>query len=299
MTDDNSEVEQVPVEPLNEPSTAMPTWVWWLFGAAGLLIILLVIFAVATSTDEEQEPAPQPSYSAEPSDSPTPMPSPTDIPSDSPTPMPSPTDIPSDTPTPMPSPTDVPSPEPTASDTPTPMPSPTDIPNPPSSFGEGRIVVGEDAAAGTYRVTLPAASGCLWVLKSPATAHGATSDVIAGGMPTVTLADGDVFSSKKCGTWNAVDPGSLFKNVNAAVVAAPGVWLVGEDIKAGTWSTKNLGETDDPSQICKWTVTESLGTNFTTTVVRDLVFSGTGKVVLTAGQQFESTHCGDWHLLSK
>jgi hypothetical protein len=295
MADDNGEVEQVAVEPLNEPDNSMPTWVWWLFGGAGLLIILLVIFAVATSTDEEQQPAPQPSYA----ESPSPSPSPSVSPSPSPSPSVTPSAEPSDSPTPMPSPTDVPSPEPTASDEPTPMPSPTDIPTPPSTFGEGKIVVGTDAAAGTYRVTLPVASGCVWALKSPSTAHGLTSDVVLGGIPTVTLADGDIFISKKCGTWSAVDPANLFKNVNAAVSAAPGVWLAGEDIKAGTWSTANLGETNDPSQLCKWTVTESLGTNFSTTVTRDLIFSGTGKVVLTAGQQFESTNCGTWTLLSK
>jgi hypothetical protein len=181
------------------------------------------------------------------------------------------------------------------------MPSPTDVPTPPTSFGEGKVTVGTDALAGTYRVTLPVASGCVWALSSPNNDNrtGLGTDVIVGGIPTVTLVDGDVFVSKKCGTWNAVDPANLFKNVNAAVSAGPGVWLVGEDIKAGTWSTANLGETNDPSQICKWTVTESLGTNWSNTVTRDVIFSGTGKVVLTAGQQFESANCGTWTLLSK
>jgi len=287
--------DEIAVEPLVEHDDGMPTWVWWLFGIAGLVIVLLVIFAVTTSTPEEQQPVPQPSASQSSSPSPSPSPSVTPEPSESPTPMPSPTDVPSDEPTPMPSPTDVPS------DEPTPMPSPTDLPEPPSTFGEGKINVGQDALAGTYRVTLPTASGCVWALSSPnnPTRSGLASDVIVGGMPTVTLADGDVFVSKKCGTWSAVDPASLFKNVSAAVSAAPGVWLVGEDIRFGTWSTENLGETSDPSQACKWTVTESLGTNFTTTVTRGLIFSGTGTVVLTAGQQFESTHCGDWVLLSR
>jgi len=288
-------VDEITVEPLIEQEDTMPTWVWWLFGIAGVVIILLVIFAVTTSTADEQQPVPQRSVSEAASPSPSPSPSVTPEPSDSPTPMPSPTDVPSDEPTPMPSPTDVPSEEPE----PTPMPSPTDVPEPPSTFGEGKITVGKDALAGTYRVTLPVASGCVWALKSPSTAHGVTSDVVVGGIPTVTLSDGDVFSSKKCGTWNAVVPANLFKNVNAAVSADQGVWLVGEDIKPGTWTTANLGETNDPSQICKWSVTESLGTNFSTTVTRDLIFSGTGKVVLTAGQQFESTHCGKWALLSK
>jgi len=273
--------DEIAVEPLVEHDDGMPTWVWWLFGIAGLVIVLLVIFAVTTSTPEEQQPVPQPSASQSSSPSPSPSPSVTPEPSESPTPMPSPTDVPSDEPTPM--------------------PSPTDLPEPPSTFGEGKINVGQDALAGTYRVTLPTASGCVWALSSPnnPTRSGLASDLIVGGMPTVTLADGDVFVSKKCGTWSAVDPASLFKNVSAAVSAAPGVWLVGEDIRFGTWSTENLGETNDPSQACKWTVTESLGTNFTTTVTRGLIFSGTGTVVLTAGQQFESTHCGDWVLLSR
>ena len=181
------------------------------------------------------------------------------------------------------------------------MPSPTDIPTPPSTFGEGKIVVGKDAAAGAYRVAAPVASGCVWALKDNGATRvrGLVSEVIVGGIPTVTLVDGDTFTSKACGTWSAVDPASLFTNPNAGVKAKPGVWLVGEDIKQGTWSTGDLGATNDPAKLCKWSVTESLGTNFTTVVTRDVIFSGVGKVTLMAGQQFESTHCGEWTLLSK
>jgi hypothetical protein len=182
------------------------------------------------------------------------------------------------------------------------MPSPTDVPTPPSTFGDGKIVVGKDAAAGTYRVSAPATAACAWVLRGATVTHplrDLVEGVVVGGIPTVTLADGDTFTSARCGTWNAVDPTALFKNPKASVTAAPGVWLVGEDIKDGTWSTGNLGETDDPAKLCKWTVTEKIDNNFTTVVSRDVIFSGAGKVALTPGQQFESTHCGDWTLLTR
>lgn len=271
--------------------TKVPAWLWWLIGIVAVVLAGLIWYALATSTPEENAPIAEPTVTAEPSDSPTPMPSPTDVPSEEPSAEPS------DSPTPMPSPTDVPTEEP--SDEPTPMPSPTDVPTPPSTFGEGKIVVGKDAAAGSYRVGAPVASACAWALRSDATARGVASDVIVGGIPTVTLADGDTFTSKGCGTWSAVDPAGLFQNPSAGVTAKPGVWLVGEDIRFGTWSTGDLGATNDPTKLCKWTVTESLGTNFTTVVTRDLIFSGKGTVVLTAGQQFESTHCGEWTLLSR
>ena len=283
--------ETVVVDPAAEGG--FPVWAWWLIGGVVALLIGLVWWAIANATPEETAPIPEPTATAtaEPSESPTPMPSPTDVPSeepsDSPTPMPSPTDVPSETPAPEPS------------DSPTPMPSPTDVPTPPSTFGEGKVVVGTDAAAGTYRVGAPVTSGCVWALRGENTRRGLASDVLVGGIPTVTLADGDTFTSKACGTWSAVDPATLFQNPAAGVSAKPGVWLVGEDIRFGTWSTGNLGETADPTKLCKWTVTESLGTNFTTVVTRDLIFSGVGKVVLTAGQQFESTHCGEWTLLSR
>ena len=45
------------------------------------------------------------------------------------------------------------------------MPSPTDVPTPPSTFGEGKIAVGKDAAAGTYRVGAPVTEGCVWALQ--------------------------------------------------------------------------------------------------------------------------------------
>jgi hypothetical protein len=278
-------------------SEKIPAWAWWVGGAALVVIIMLVWAAIANATPEETEPLPEPTVTA--SASPSPSPSPSATPSDSPTPMPSPTDVPepSDSPTPMPSPTDVPEP----SDSPTPMPSPTDVPTPPSTFGEGKIVVGTDAAAGTYRVSTAVTEGCLWALKAQGSDRGRdrVSEVIVGGIPTVTLSDGDTFSSKKCGTWNAVDPTKLFKNASAAVSAKPGVWLVGEDIRFGNWSTASLGDTNDPAKVCKWSVTETLANNFTKVVTRGVIFSGTGKVSVAEGQQFESTHCGDWTLLSK
>jgi hypothetical protein len=268
-----------------EAAGGLPTWAWWLFGIVGVLLAVLVTVDIANATPEEKEPLPQPTEVASPSPTPSVTPSASPSPSESS------------------SPSETPSPTPTAepSDSPTPMPSPTDVPTLPSSFDPGRVVIGKDAAPGTYRVDAEVNGACVWALKAKdaTTLRSIQSTVIRGGEPTVTLVDGDTFASKGCGSWTAVDPAALFANAQAAVTAGPGVWLVGEDIKPGTWATGDLGSSPKLGQLCTWRVTESIDDNFATVVARDLVFSGSGRVVLTAGQQFESTNCGDWTLLTK
>jgi hypothetical protein len=151
-------------------------------------------------------------------------------------------------------------------------------------------------------VTAPITEGCLWGLQGKEATDpedNIVRDLMVGGIPTVTLANGDTFGSKACGTWSIVDASDLFQNADADVNAAPGVWLVGEDIKPGTYSTKDLGDIEDPAKLCTWTVSEELDNNYTDVITRDVIFSGVGKVVVATGQEFESTHCGSWTLLSK
>ena len=143
---------------------------------------------------------------------------------------------------------------------------------------------------------------CVWLLKGTASgdpAHNLTPAALSGGVPTVTFADGDTFASRGCGSWSQVDPASLFDNGKALAKIKPGVWLVGEDVAPGNYQSESLDSTANPLRACRWTVSESLDSNFTDVIVRDSLLSGIGTVVLEAGQQIESTNCGTWTSLAK
>lgn len=72
-----------------------------------------------------------------------------------------------------------------------------------SSFGNGVHIVGTNVAAGTY--SRGAGSGCYYVWK---TGTGSDADIvdnnIVDGPATVTLKDGEVFETSRCGTWSKV-----------------------------------------------------------------------------------------------
>lgn len=68
---------------------------------------------------------------------------------------------------------------------------------------DGTWSVGTDIQPGSYRTTEPVAADCYWKI----TAGGSNgSDIVendfpGGGYPVVTLQDGQVFTSARCGTW--------------------------------------------------------------------------------------------------
>jgi hypothetical protein len=65
-----------------------------------------------------------------------------------------------------------------------------------------------------------------------------------------------------------------------------GVWLVGSDIKAGTYRT-----IDPVMGDCYW----EIGKPGTTAIIdNDIVTGGRPTVVLRSGQQFTTRDCGDW-----
>jgi hypothetical protein len=78
----------------------------------------------------------------------------------------------------------------------------------PTTFGEGKFVVGTDIAPGTYHTLGPAdAQYCYWErFKDPT---GAAESIIANhvgrGPTTVTIDAGDgMFNTRWCGTWTKV-----------------------------------------------------------------------------------------------
>ncbi|MDQ4103347.1 MAG: hypothetical protein M3186_06435 [Actinomycetota bacterium] len=82
-------------------------------------------------------------------------------------------------------------------------------PSLPTTFGEGKFVVGTDISPGTYQTPGPAdAQYCYWErFKDPS---GAADSIIANhvgrGPATVTIDAGDgAFNTRWCGTWTKVN----------------------------------------------------------------------------------------------
>jgi hypothetical protein len=72
-----------------------------------------------------------------------------------------------------------------------------------NSVGPGTWTVGVDIQPGTYRTAQEVGSDCYWEITRSGT-NGSDiveNDLPAGGRPTVTLREGQDFSSERCGTW--------------------------------------------------------------------------------------------------
>ncbi|MEU4364281.1 hypothetical protein [Promicromonospora sp. NPDC023987] len=72
-----------------------------------------------------------------------------------------------------------------------------------SQVTDGTWSVGSDVQPGTYRTKEAVSSNCYWEI----TAGGSNgsdiieNDIPGGGYPVVTVQDGQVFTSARCGTW--------------------------------------------------------------------------------------------------
>lgn len=72
-----------------------------------------------------------------------------------------------------------------------------------NQVSDGTWTVGSDVQPGTYRTTDVVSSDCYWEI----TAGGSNgsdiieNDIPGGGYPVVTVQDGQVFTSARCGTW--------------------------------------------------------------------------------------------------
>lgn len=124
---------------------------------------------------------------------------------------------------------------------------------------------------------------------------GGTAD---GGRPTVTLSDGQLFRSEHCGAWQLVDEGDLFEAPDVApTTVGDGMWLVGEDLRPGTYRTdaEFTGEYVEGA-FCGYEV-DSTWTDWDAEVlVVEFAGPGPGEVMLETGQQFVSSECGTWRL---
>ena len=80
-------------------------------------------------------------------------------------------------------------------------------PAPEAAISEGVWVVGEDIEPGRYRTIEPVTSDCYWGIYAAGTNGDdiIANDIVTGGRPTVTLAEGQEFENNGCGDWAKSD----------------------------------------------------------------------------------------------
>ena len=127
---------------------------------------------------------------------------------------------------------------------------------------------------------------------------GGTAD---GGHPTITLGDGPLFRTQRCGAWELVRAKTLFDAPDSApTTVTDGMWLVGADLRPGTYRTdaEFSGEYVEGA-FCGWEV-DSGWTDWDAEIL-EVAFAGPGpgEVTLKTGQQFVSDECGTWRLLGQ
>ncbi len=71
-----------------------------------------------------------------------------------------------------------------------------------NTISGGTWAVGSDVRPGTYRAKKPVAASCYWEITSDANGNDiVANDIPGGGRPTVTLSEGQYFSTNGCGEW--------------------------------------------------------------------------------------------------
>jgi len=78
-----------------------------------------------------------------------------------------------------------------------------DQPAQPGVIGDGKWIIGEDMAAGTWKTTAHVVDGCYWAILKAGT-NGTdiiANDNAAGGFARVTVKRGQEFETSDCGEW--------------------------------------------------------------------------------------------------
>lgn len=72
-----------------------------------------------------------------------------------------------------------------------------------SKITEGTWTVGRDVKAGKYVVDSPVNDTCYWAIYKSGTNGGVIieNDIVTGGRPTVSLKEGQDFTTQRCGSW--------------------------------------------------------------------------------------------------
>jgi hypothetical protein len=262
-----------------------------ILGCLGLLAVCTIVAGIAffyvgdelaeesdTTSDVEIaiEQAPTPTEESIPTLAPTPIPDP------SPTPEPSPTPDPIQTPEPDPTPTSEPQGTPNPEQEPAPEPS-----DPAIAFGDGTQVVGEDIQPGIYFAN-DVSDSCYW--ERLRGFSGEQDDVIsnqfAESRQIVRIDPSDAgFSSSRCGGWER-DAFPIREDLAAEL--NDGIYLVGDEIKPGTWRSEGS------DGACYWARLSGFTGEFDDVITNS--FGGIGDVVQIQPEDagFESSNCVPW-----
>ena len=154
------------------------------------------------------------------------------------------------------------------------------------SFGDGMMMVGTDIQPGTYR-TRDSASGCYF--KRLKGFGGTSSETIASEFvdapAIVTIGATDAgFSSTHCTTWT-----QDLSAITASQTSIPdGTFIVGTDIQAGTFRTRNA------SPGCYYKRLRGFSAMSADTIASDLTDAPTVITVASTDKGFFTEDCGTW-----
>jgi hypothetical protein len=156
----------------------------------------------------------------------------------------------------------------------------------PPNFTDGRHIVDEDLAPGTYRAVAlfedPAAF-CYWERLSGL--GGTEAEVIANsagiGSRVVTIAPTDAaFLSADCGTWTAV-----LRDVAGGIT--DGVWIVGIDLEPGTYQAEG-------GPLCYWQRLSGFGGTPEEVIQQGTPDDPAVVDISETDQGFSSSRCREW-----
>jgi len=156
---------------------------------------------------------------------------------------------------------------------------------PKTRFTTGTWAVDTQIAPGIYHTS--GGTGCYWARLS--NLSGSNTSIIANnigvGPQIVSISSSDAgFQSKTCGTWTP-----LTSLASPATSFGDGIWAVGNEIAAGTYSTQ--GATG-----CYWASFSSFSGSDTSIIANGLTSGPQTITVAATDVGFESKGCGTWSL---
>ncbi len=153
-------------------------------------------------------------------------------------------------------------------------------------ISDGTYLVGKTIEPGTYR-NGTGTKGCYWERLSGTTST--TDDIIANenanGPAVVTVAKSDTaFKSQRCGEWSTkltpVTP-------NRTTMDGDGTFIVGTDIRPGTYSTKG-------GDGCYYARLSGFGGTTDDILANDNVSGPTVVTIKSTDKGFQTSRCGKW-----
>ena len=171
--------------------------------------------------------------------------------------------------------------------------------------GNGTWLVGEDVQPGTYKSD--GARACYWARLSGLS--GELDDILANqnvrGQAVVTISATDrAFETDGCGSWARVSartatPPSVESETHVergapalkGGIPGDGVWLVGDEIAAGTYKSDGGGD------YCSWTRLSGLTGTQSEVIEHEFVGGRAAITIPDSDVAFETSDCGSWSRL--